>query len=135
MISFRTELKDSLRKPGFVSKVAGTFDAALKFEPKFSEDFVENICKLTTLSPGESLSLTFSLYFSQVKTLKLSAKRFLLAKSPEIRLQIPAMELSDEVRTGLQTLVQADEVRTFFSYFHNNFLIFFHYYDRIFGLF
>lgn len=94
-----------------MAKIVSAFDQAFKFETKINlDDIVDAISKLSLLSFGESLTLAHNLYFSQLKVINYSSKRFLTSKLSEFRSGGQLIDIPEDVRTSLCNLIQSDEV-------------------------
>jgi len=105
-------LRDALRK-GALPKLLQSFETAIKPDSGIVlDDAVDFFSKLCSLSVAESLSLAYCFLFAQSKGLISSARRFIGTKLQEIRSQLAVGDISEEVRNGLVTVLQSDEVRS-----------------------
>lgn len=110
VLLLRSELKDALRK-GALPKLLQSFESALKPDSGIVlDDAVDFFSKLCSLSVAESLSLSYCFLFAQSKGLVTSARRFIGGKIQEIRSQLIVGEITEDIRNGLVTVLQSDEV-------------------------
>lgn len=105
-------MRDCIRKPGALSRVANIIDSSLKLDnlPINFEELLITLVRLSSFSTGEAIGFIFCATMSQNKMLGASARRILKLKVGDTRSPLNFTDMPEELRMNFLNFLQTDEV-------------------------